>query len=121
MPLHAEHVGPPVEADGFDDAVGGAARFDTQAAPEDKQRFFDDVGWQVPADQANWELIRLAMSSVCNSSVLPMQDVLGLGPDARMNTPGTCENNWKWRLRAKDLTPEISARLADLTRLYGRE
>jgi 4-alpha-glucanotransferase len=63
---------------------------------------------------------RLAWSSVARTAIVPMQDVLGLGSVARMNTPGTPEGNWRWRATEKDLTPRKFERLAELTERYGR-
>lgn len=68
----------------------------------------------------NWDLIRLAFSAVSKTAILPLQDVLGLGSEARMNTPAREAGNWGWRFREGDLTPEIKARLAELTEVYGR-
>ena len=67
-----------------------------------------------------WDLIRAAMASVSNLCVLPLQDILSLGSDARMNTPGRAGQNWSWRYLPGSLTPEVCTRLADLTALYGR-
>jgi 4-alpha-glucanotransferase len=52
--------------------------------------------------------------------VVPMQDVLGLGSEARMNTPGTVERNWVWRMSGTELAPELAARLRRMTEIYGR-
>ncbi|MCB1035762.1 MAG: 4-alpha-glucanotransferase, partial [Acidobacteria bacterium] len=71
-------------------------------------------------DDASWALIRLAHTSVADLAVIPAQDLLALGREARMNTPGTPEGNWRWRLRPGDLTPDLAHRLAHLTRLTGR-
>ncbi len=68
---------------------------------------------------AVWDFIRLALSSVADTAILPMQDVLGLGTEARMNMPGTVENNWRWRMREDQLKPELAARLRALNRIYG--
>jgi 4-alpha-glucanotransferase len=68
----------------------------------------------------NWDLIRLAMMSVANTAIIPLQDVLGLGAKARMNTPGTRTGNWSWRFTASMLTDELRDRLADMTTVYGR-
>lgn len=65
-------------------------------------------------------LIRTALSSVSNTCVIPMQDWLGLGKEARMNTPSTLGGNWQWRLRPDALTPELCAHIRALSRLYGR-
>ena len=58
-----------------------------------------------------WGLIRLAFSSQARLAVVPAQDVLGLGSEARMNTPGTSSGNWSWRLEPGQLTSELAARL----------
>lgn len=76
-----------------------------------------------PVDVA-WEMIRLAMASVARTCIVPMQDVLGLGSEARMNRPGTAEGNWRWRMAPSALDPAIAgpieARLLALTQTYGR-
>jgi 4-alpha-glucanotransferase len=68
----------------------------------------------------HWDLIRLALASVANTAIIPLQDVLGCGSDARMNTPGRASGNWSWRCTESQLTADVSARLAALTALYGR-
>jgi 4-alpha-glucanotransferase len=65
-------------------------------------------------------LIRQALGSVAQLAILPMQDVLELGSQARLNTPGTASGNWTWRLDTGALTPELAARSARLNRIYGR-
>jgi 4-alpha-glucanotransferase len=67
-----------------------------------------------------WDLIRLALSSVAEWAVVPLQDVLSLGADARMNVPGRPEDNWTWRYTEGALTPAHAERLAELTMTYGR-
>jgi len=51
---------------------------------------------------------------------VPMQDVLGLGSEARMNLPNSTSGNWLWRLKGNELSQELSSRLRELTGLYGR-
>lgn len=68
----------------------------------------------------NWGFIRGAWSSVANIAIAPMQDFLGLGNIARMNTPSTTENNWEWRLNKKYLTEKLAKKILNLTVLYGR-
>ena len=70
--------------------------------------------------EINWSFIRLAWSSVANTAIVPMQDLLGLGNSARMNLPGTTHNNWQWRAKASDFTDALTERIAHLTVLYGR-
>jgi len=67
-----------------------------------------------------WDLIRLAFSSVADTAIVPVQDLLCLGSESRMNTPGTPEGNWEWRLRPGALTLELARRLKRTTALYGR-
>lgn len=67
-----------------------------------------------------WDLIRAAWASVAEWTVAPLQDLLSLGPEARMNYPSRAEGNWGWRLRAGDLTDGLAARLRDLNVIYGR-
>jgi len=70
--------------------------------------------------ELNWDFIRLALMSVADNAVTPMQDVLGLGGEARMNLPGTTQGNWCWRFLPEMLTDEIRTRLKGLTAAYGR-
>jgi 4-alpha-glucanotransferase len=70
--------------------------------------------------QIHWDMIRLALASVANLAVIPMQDVLGLGQEARMNYPGKAEGNWQWRYSADMLTDALASRLRELTAMYGR-
>jgi 4-alpha-glucanotransferase len=67
-----------------------------------------------------WDLIRAAWSSVAVLAVAPLQDVLGLGSEGRMNRPGTPTGNWRWRLRLEQFRPDMIGRLADLTTLFNR-
>jgi 4-alpha-glucanotransferase len=71
-------------------------------------------------DGIHWAFIRAAQSSVANFSIIPLQDALGLGSEARMNTPSLHGGNWKWRYDARQLTKELSANLAHLAELTDR-
>ncbi len=71
-------------------------------------------------DEPNWTLIRLGMMSVAETFIVPMQDVLGLGRQGRMNLPGSGHGNWNWRLGAADLEHSGAERLARMTWLYRR-
>ena len=70
--------------------------------------------------EINWDFIRLAMGSVSNLAICPLQDVLGLGTSSRMNLPGTVGGNWEWRLSPGILTPLMMTRLRDMTDIYQR-
>jgi 4-alpha-glucanotransferase len=67
-----------------------------------------------------WDMIRLAWSSVANYALAPLQDVLDLGTDARMNLPGRPAGNWGWRYVAEQLNDFVLHRLRDLTQVYNR-
>ena len=64
--------------------------------------------------------MRGAWSSVADLAIVPMQDFLSLGSEARMNTPGTSGGNWRWRLLPGQLTPELARRLRRQMELFGR-
>lgn len=68
-----------------------------------------------------WDLIRCAWASVAETAIAPMQDLLGLGEDARMNLPGSTKNNWQWRMKEFDLTATLAEKLKSLTILYDRK
>lgn len=69
----------------------------------------------------HWALIRIAYRSVADTAVIPMQDILGLGAEARMNTPGKFGGNWTWRFKMADFKAEDRARLKALAVTYGRK
>ena len=71
-------------------------------------------------EDIHWEFIRAAMSSVAYLAVIPMQDYLGLGSEARINTPSTLGTNWKWRMKSEDFTKKLAEEIRDMTQLYGR-
>jgi 4-alpha-glucanotransferase len=70
--------------------------------------------------EIHWVFIRTLLASVADTVLFPMQDVLGLGTEARMNLPATLGGNWRWRYQAGALTPELAERLRMLTELYDR-
>lgn len=67
-----------------------------------------------------WALIRLALGSVAERAVIPMQDYLCLGTEARINVPSTLGNNWKWRLQKGQFTDELADRIRGISAVYGR-
>ena len=70
--------------------------------------------------EPEWYLIRAAVSSVADTAIIPLQDYLGLGSEARINTPSTLGMNWKWRLLPGQIPEELAARIYRLMKLYGR-
>ncbi|MDP1621697.1 MAG: 4-alpha-glucanotransferase [Bacteroidales bacterium] len=88
------------------------------ATPADQQYVLEYIN--TDEKEIHWSFIRLAWASVANLAIVPMQDLMGLGTSARMNLPGTTQNNWQWRAQADFFTPELVKKLAHLTSLYGR-
>ncbi|MFW6367982.1 MAG: 4-alpha-glucanotransferase [Halothece sp.] len=74
----------------------------------------------ISSEGIHWSMIRLALGSVANQAIIPLQDVLGLGSEARMNTPSSIGENWAWCYRRDELTDQLRDRLGMLTYLYGR-
>lgn len=94
--------------------------FEKEATPEDKRRLFRYLGREVPVKELPQELIRLLMMSVANTVIFPLQDILGLGGEARMNRPATGQGNWEYRLLPEGLTPAVAEKLRETTEIYGR-
>ena len=70
--------------------------------------------------EVNWKFIRAALSSVADTAVIPMQDYLGLGNEARINMPSTLGKNWEWRMKTEDCSKELAEKIYQLTKIYGR-
>lgn len=79
------------------------------------RRYMNTDGGQIHRD-----FIRTCLGTIATYAIIPMQDVLGLGSEARMNTPSVAEDNWSWRFEKKDLQEHLAKDLATLTTLYGR-
>lgn len=94
--------------------------FAEEATAAEKERLFRYLGRKVQQGELAWELVRLLMASVADGVVVPVQDLLGLGSEARMNRPASSRGNWRWRLKAGDLTQGLALRLRELTETYGR-
>ncbi|MEI6900844.1 MAG: 4-alpha-glucanotransferase, partial [Bacteroidota bacterium] len=90
----------------------------SNAKEEDKQYLKEYLNSN--DDNLCWNLIRASLASVSYTSITPMQDLLCLGNDARMNLPGTTINNWMWRAKEEDFSTRLAEKLAWMTKLYGR-
>jgi 4-alpha-glucanotransferase len=101
----------------FEGGASGTTQSTEQARRERESalRYLHSDGSEI-----HWDFIRLALASVANTAIFPMQDVLGLGTEARMNLPARAEGNWLWRLREDQLGTDLSERLMRLSRTYGR-
>ncbi len=96
------------------------AWFEKEASPEERGRLSRYLGRNPGVENIHREMIRVAMMSVADRVILPMQDLLGLGEEARMNRPGKNKENWQWRLLPEYLTEERMNELRELTEIYGR-
>jgi len=96
----------------------GSTRTAQQIARERKfcSNYLNTVGKEI-----HWDFIRAVWASVANTAAVPLQDLLGLGKEARMNLPNSTAGNWSWRFRSEALTEEIASRLKELTTLYDRD
>lgn len=94
------------------------AEHDARALREEKQRALAYAGSD--GRELNWDMIRLALASVANTAIFPLQDLLGLGTEARMNIPGTASGNWEFRALSHEITPALADRMRSLCEGYER-
>ncbi|HEU5310090.1 MAG TPA: 4-alpha-glucanotransferase, partial [Candidatus Eisenbacteria bacterium] len=85
---------------------------------EERARVLADLGTGV--EDVGWDIVRAALTTRAERAIVPMQDVLGLGSEARMNTPAVAKGNWRWRLPEGEPRPEAASRLDAVTRSTGR-
>jgi 4-alpha-glucanotransferase len=74
----------------------------------------------ITGSEVQWDFIRAALASVADTAIVPVQDLLGLGSEARMNQPGTIGGNWRWRMLPGQLSDDIAGRLALMAETYDR-
>ena len=84
----------------------------------ERQEIIDYIGEK--STSIVWSLIRLAWSSVARIAIAPMQDFLELDTVGRMNKPGTCADNWKWKMKSSQLTDELAERILKINTIYNR-
>ncbi|SFQ37271.1 4-alpha-glucanotransferase [Lachnospiraceae bacterium XBB1006] len=87
---------------------------------EAKQYVCDYLGRTVSEETVTWEMIRLAMASVADTCMIPIQDYCNLGTDARINIPSTVGGNWLWRIGKEQLTWELERQIKSMILLYER-
>jgi 4-alpha-glucanotransferase len=93
---------------------------DSTRTPEDvaKERAFARAYLNFKDEPIQWVMIRTILSSIADLAIFPLQDVLGLGAEARMNLPGTSSGNWRWRFRQGAVTSQLGARLREMVVTY---
>lgn len=89
-----------------------------ELSPEIKDRVMDY--FSQPSEAMPWPLIKSALASPANWALVPLQDLLELGAEHRMNTPGTVENNWQWQFQWSQVPEDLAQRLSHLNHLYLR-
>ncbi|HNX91099.1 MAG TPA: 4-alpha-glucanotransferase [Candidatus Omnitrophota bacterium] len=94
--------------------------FDNEISENEKEKFLDYTDKKLAIKGLNWDIIRLAEMSVADTAIIPMQDIIGLGQEARMNQPSTPAGNWRWRLKPGEIKKTHIDKLAFLAVLYGR-
>jgi 4-alpha-glucanotransferase len=102
--------------------VGHSTRSDAdlESERERTRRYLGFDSGDAEGQTVNWAFIRAVLGSVADTAIIPVQDLLGLGSEARMNRPGTASGNWRWRLKPGQLTREHLQRLALMTETYDR-
>ena len=94
--------------------------FKNDLSPKQKAALFAYLGRKVSGKDISWELIKMAMGSVAKTAIIPMQDLLSLSSEARMNHPAKTRGNWNWRLKQSQIDNKTADKLAKITELYGR-
>jgi 4-alpha-glucanotransferase len=104
----------------FNEKGGEASTRSTEQAEKERRAVLDYVSQGGDGTDIHWDMIRAALASVARVAMVPLQDILGLGAEARMNRPGVASENWAWRFSEWDLTHAVAERLFRLTSTYGR-
>ncbi|MCK5707617.1 MAG: 4-alpha-glucanotransferase [Candidatus Aureabacteria bacterium] len=94
--------------------------FKNDAGKETKKKLFKYLGYKVGIKDISIEFVKMSLMSVAKLSIVPIQDILSLGEESRINKPATIKNNWKWRLKGDETTRSVTKLLAELTKKYGR-
>jgi malto-oligosyltrehalose synthase/4-alpha-glucanotransferase len=94
--------------------------FKNESSKLNRKNMMHYLGTEINKNNVSFQLIRLAYGSTAKLAIIPIQDILGLGKSARMNTPSSTENNWAWRMQSGDLSRNHEEQLRILTRIFGR-
>lgn len=95
--------------------------FEHESSEDDRQKLIRYIGHPITAEEAPWTFIRLALSSPADTVIIPIQDVIGLGVEHRMNNPSSVGGNWKWKLASGQLEYSLSSKLKEMVEIYGRK
>jgi 4-alpha-glucanotransferase len=103
----------------FTSVAGEGSTRDSKQIERERQFCLDYLN--TDGREIHWDFIRAVLASVADTAIIPLQDLLGLGTDARMNLPNSTSGNWNWRYKAGAFNDELGERLKKLTQIYGRE
>ncbi len=104
---------------GWFNSVPGAGSTRTKAQINAERKFCSKY-LNTNGNEIHWDFIRAALASVADTAIVPLQDVLGLGNEARMNLPNSTSGNWTWRFNTRALTATHGDRLREISEIYGR-
>ncbi|MCX7785272.1 MAG: 4-alpha-glucanotransferase [candidate division WOR-3 bacterium] len=94
--------------------------YKNEAQTFEKKQLFNYLRQKVPLKDLNWKLIELLMASKANLVIVPMQDILGLGANARMNQPASNKNNWQWRMKPNAISDYLASKLSTIIKASQR-
>jgi len=104
---------------GWFNSVPGAGSTRTKVQINAERKFCSKY-LNTDGSEIHWDFIRAALASVADTAIVPLQDVLGLGNEARMNLPNSTSGNWTWRFNTRALTATHGDRLREISEIYGR-
>jgi 4-alpha-glucanotransferase len=116
----SNHVENSVVYTGTHDTNTAHGWFTNEASAKEKANLQSLIGKKVKAEEVSYEVVKLALSSISNLSIIPLQDVLGFGAEARMNNPSNPQGNWTWRVTKQQLASPKLGELGELTANYLR-
>lgn len=116
----SNHVENSVVYTGTHDTNTAQGWFATEASAKEKANLTNLIGKKVEASEVSFEVVKLALSSISDLCLIPIQDVLGLGAEARMNNPSKPLGNWTWRVTKQQLVSRKLSELGELTSNYLR-
>ncbi len=102
----------------FNSAMGEGTTRDHEQIERERAKTLAYTG--TDGSQIHWDMIRLALASVGEMAIFPLQDLLGLGSEARMNMPGTAQGNWSWRFQWEQISADTEKQLREMADIYQR-
>ena len=118
--IPSNHVENSVVYTGTHDTNTAQGWFNSEASAKEKTNLQSLIGKKVPPEEVSFEVVKLALSSISNLALIPIQDLLGLGAEARMNNPSKPLGNWQWRVTKQQLASRKLSDLGELTANYLR-